>query len=474
MMECVNDLLGNTFGYVPGSGPASTSLSKCKASPLAKLQNNIQKIVSVLLTLYVIFFGFQIALGGKIPEKKEFAIFLMKFVLVVYFSIGGFNLTTEERSDYTSKKNGLLVIQQAAMGAINDFANMVAGNDKSGAEMSGGPGAVCKFDTSKYDSGYQYLALWDSLDCRIAYYLGLKSHSSNQANSNSTRGGVFAYLQSALLSFNPIFLLFSVCFGILMLSIVIYVAHVYILALIMLAVMVFFGPIFIPLALFKQTEETFKAWRQLILGYTLQPAVMVVFISIMVLTFNTVIYGGSDENGGCKFTYKPSSTINVKSPPMWIMDIENQSNECQSSMGYYMNLQVIDALKMRTGAFGSLFKIDVFKNAPGNFVKALLFCTFFAFLFYYFAKQLGGFAAELTKSTDISKGAISPTAIVDKVIDGVKKIEDYRKGKVPPPKPPEAPGVAVQAKAQRAGVSVAGGTRDAAVSGVSTPAKEGG
>ena len=48
----------------------------------------MHKIVSALLTIYVILFGFKIVLAGDIPPKSELVNFLVKFLFVVYFSVG--------------------------------------------------------------------------------------------------------------------------------------------------------------------------------------------------------------------------------------------------------------------------------------------------------------------------------------------------------------------------------------------------
>ena len=50
-------------------------------------------------------------------------------------------------------------------GAAPDFAQMIFN--------AAGYRGLCQFDNSKYKDGYKFYGLWDAIDCRIGYYLGL-------------------------------------------------------------------------------------------------------------------------------------------------------------------------------------------------------------------------------------------------------------------------------------------------------------
>ena len=41
-----------------------------------------------MLSIYIILFGFKILLAGDVPPKSELITFVIKFIFVVYFSVG--------------------------------------------------------------------------------------------------------------------------------------------------------------------------------------------------------------------------------------------------------------------------------------------------------------------------------------------------------------------------------------------------
>jgi len=62
--------------------------SSRQSSALFQFQKNMHRTVSALLTIYVILFGFKIVLSGNVLPKSELVNFTIKFLFVIYFSVG--------------------------------------------------------------------------------------------------------------------------------------------------------------------------------------------------------------------------------------------------------------------------------------------------------------------------------------------------------------------------------------------------
>lgn len=423
LIECVNDLVTNMFN--------TPDDSSCPRNPLAAFQDSLKNTVKVLLILYVIVFGIRIAMGGALPKRVEFFIFILKFAFITYFAVGGVT---------SDNKTGLEIAYNGVITAMHSFSNMVAGNDDMSDAGTNAKG-LCRYDLSQYESGYEYLALWDSLDCRISFYLGFSNpmvgNLPGSAHHGITNSGIFGLILPLFFGFSLILLVFSIAFAILLVSTVVYFTHVYVIALIAISINMFLGPIFIPLALFKKTKSYFDSWLQLTIAYTLYPAVITAFLAIMVTTYDSVIYKG------CEFERNGYGANQY-----WKFDTSSATmGECRDSLGYMM-AQLTSGSGTESVSVGGLFHISRIKHGSQifvNLIEPLMVCVFFMFLFYYFAQQLSAFAADISQATNIGAQAIKPTAVADLALDAATK-GNYSKAK-------EA---AKAADGKKGGVSVAG------------------
>jgi type IV secretion system protein VirB6 len=428
MMECVNDLVGSLF----------TSNNPSCPSALSAFQTTLRSTVQMVLVLYVVIFGINLVMGSKVPNKSEFFVFILKFALVGYFAVGV--------PGQSANQSGLYLVYQIATSAMNSFSNIVIGNDY----VEGGPvGAadICNYSVGNYQNGYDYLALWDALDCRLAFYLGLANPVTGgalqAATSNMLSAGLFSLIWSMMFSFYFPLMVFMLCFGIFLLSVVIYFVHVYILALFAIAVLIFVGPIFIPMALFDRTKGYFSKWLELIMAYALYPVVITAFISIMIVTYDQIIYDG------CVF----SSTMTPYGFYYWTFDSPNST--CQQSFGYILSQLTSSTASEITQFAGGLFNFTRLIQGASvleQLLKSMMTCGFLGFLFYYFSKELSHFAADITGATNLGGHAISPTAVADgaaSAASALTKKDDVQKGDAD-----KGDGVDVSKNKGRDGVSV--------------------
>jgi type IV secretion system protein VirB6 len=377
IIECVQDLFATVF--------TTNSMSGCTNPPCTTIfqnfQTGMQNIVQAALVLYVIIFGINIALSSEVPKKSEILIGLFKIILVTYFSVG----LTFDGSNSSGIVDYVYPLLKAAM---NSFAQYVLGAV---------PG-FCQYDPTTYptDNGvnYSYLALWDSLDCRVGYYLGFYSIFTPNANGIY---GILSLIFPLVFAMKFLFIAFMLCMGIFILSIVIYFVHVYILALLGLTMMAYLAPIFVPCALFEKTKDHFDAWKSLLISYTLQPTILTGFLAIMLAVFDQIVFGT------CTFDMQT-----VGNYAYWIVS-PNPSTDpaCYNSFGYQLGSTSPTSVNLL------FFSVSIFDpDMAGPLFSGLVKAMIFAFIFFFFSESLGEFAAELSGGNSLSDMAISPTKVM--------------------------------------------------------------
>jgi type IV secretory pathway VirB6-like protein len=364
-------------------------------------QNYMRQGIFAALILYVIFFGGKIILTKSVPKGYELFIFLLKLSLVFFFSLGTF-FQTEIYPIFLNVSSGLSDI----------------------VFRSGGASGLCDFHPSSYPSGFGFMSLWDALDCRIGYYLGLYN-----INTTIVGGGMGALILGASLSIVgiPLALLwmvqllpliFILLFAIFFLSVAIYAVQTFLMAMMMTTIMAVLAPLFVPMALFKQTKGYFDAWWRMFFSYMVQPLLVFGFLAFTMTVIDSAYYGK------CKFvkTELGGGIVN------YLID-DNSSNysgrdyqQCKETFGYQMfnikraeatydekgNLISAQAIKSEGNYFINIFKLDEnYWKMTGNMLVNLFHLTLMMFLFYHFVAVLQNLA------TDIS-GASSPQAAASK------------------------------------------------------------
>jgi type IV secretion system protein VirB6 len=453
VMECTTDVFNTLFKE-----------ARC-TNGLLTFQQNMQGIVKLLLILYIIIFGIQIAFGKSI-SKREFFVFVLKFALVIFFAVGSLHKSGVSGD---ANKNGLLLLRELVNSGMISFSEMVM---SASSKMIGGKGdAFCNFSNMQYgrEGEYNYLRIWDALDCRLSFYLGLASPTNEGLKMVDGGGGamkigsgILSMIWGLIFSWKLPIIIFLFLFTIFLLSMIVHLVHLYILAMVAISILIFFGPIFIPLALFDETKDFCEKWVKLLIGYSLQPVIVLAIISFMLITFDKILFTD------CSFASK--SVMGMM--PYWVMDetYPNPTPTCQRSLGYMVqffsskNLQRVSA-DTEEGVGGEpLFYYNTVTSDFVSMLEAFMFGTFFAFLFYFFAQQMSTIAAELSDSAGLGKFAAGATAVWDAAATAVSR-GTFSKGKAAPK---AGAGTDSGSKASRGGVD--SGSRATASSGIGVAA----
>ncbi len=388
-VECMNETLEKVF-YKEGN-----------ASIFSAFKSMMKKTVFLLLTIYVMISGFQILLGQEAAVKKgEIMSMIFKVILVLYFSVG------LKQTD-GSYRDGIQDYALPTFKAVSvSFSNYILN--------ASGKGNLCKFDISSYPKEHQGLAIWDSLDCKIAYYFSMMSPhglliNSATAMADSTvdavgkeKGiasflGILSLIAGAIISFPLGLLLFVMLLLIFffILSTVVYFVHHFILCLIALTFALFLAPLFIPMVLFNQTKNYFDSWLRQVSSYALQPVVIAAFLALMLTVYDQAIYGscqfepqGNNEPGHYALT-----AGSFKDP------------NCTGSMGFLMGRFKVDYVKNAASTF--------FENYGLALANAAKMAFLFSFLFYYFAGMVSNFAADVTGGASVGDLGSNAHGITD-------------------------------------------------------------
>jgi type IV secretory pathway VirB6-like protein len=268
-------VVDGTFIYKKGNTVAETSF-------FSTVQNSMQDIIKLTLTLSVMFYGTNILLGkNDIRNKKDILVYILKIALVLYFATGDAWQTMFFKGVY---------------GASAEFSKMVfkIGTDDDESKRDGCQFGIITLEdgttydsTRDYPSGKEYLALWDTLDCKIMRYLGFGPEVSVANIASLVLAGFLT---------GPIGIYFALSvmfFGFFFIAATIRALHIFLSSCISIIIFVFISPIIIPCALFQRTEGVFKKWLTNLVSFCFQPIILFAYIAIFCTIFDKTMIGSA-------------------------------------------------------------------------------------------------------------------------------------------------------------------------------------
>ncbi len=443
-------------------------------NPFSNFQNSLKKAIGVALMLYVVFYGINMSLSQEYANRDKIAVFIIKLVFVAYFAVGLGPIYFKDGKE--TRDNGMLVY---GLPFLTNFTSQFAEIVFNAAGAQG----LCEFDRTKYKEGYSHYAIWDAIDCRIGYYLGLGvlyNHGAALQDLHYTiagdntgdpinfpppdskavdvlkKDGAFRFF-SVMFGFftagNIILVASGIGFCVIFLSIILYFLTNYLVCLVTIYVMTYISPIFIPMVLFTRTKAYFDAWLKVCISCTLQPAVIAGFIALLVTMYDSAIYRN------CKFVrYDYTYDQDIKFSTFEIRLPNSEQEECIESAGYKL-LQYYSGHGWDKQLL-IIFPIKHISRDVLSLLLSLLYVLVFSFIFYYFSKSIGRFAAEITGGPIMDQVTASPTKVVDMVKKGMAYIKsgaEVAAGKAPDQNPGEKRKGGEEAGGEGSGSGGAGG-----------------
>lgn len=388
-------------------------------------QDTMRNIVRIALTLYLVLFGIKISLGRDMPSKGEFFTLGARYVLVLYFSVGISMGTIDPDTGEGVYDDGVTTYMLPFFkDGSSDLAGMVY--------SAGGAEGLCVYDEADYNPGYGYMSMWDSIDCRLLYYLGFNLSSLiPMIDNNETISYkdfldpiIFTLIIPSLFSMQIVFMSFMIVFALFLFSAVVYLVHVTVVSLILIGILVYLAPIFIPFALFESTKSFYESWLKVLASYSLQPMIVAAYIAMMLTIFDQTMFGD------CLFEKRSMNYDmggSVKEIPIFVIcdpdnpaagcktDVTQVENvtKCKETVGYYINPVKAGQDNYTDTLVALFFDMIVLNNSVvNNMLYGMVTLTLFAYLFYKFGSMLAELAADLSGGVKMPGGG--PMAMVDK------------------------------------------------------------
>jgi len=440
-VECVTDVLNNIFfDTTKCPGNPDSYLSSLNAFSI--FQEALHNTVTLLLTLYIMMYGFHIVLNQDRFGLESVVTHVMKFLLVAYFAIGlgPFYFQDGKKTIHSGMIDwGLPLLREAT----TDFTQMVF--------TAAGPRNLCYFDPATYPEGKKAYALWDTIDCKVAAYFGIKSvynlgsilgdqHFVEAGPAILPTGNITRLIDgpdhiditadTPEIGLLPIILL-MMCGGSLPVSLMLLVfvmicfsmvagfISVYVVCFLTLHVLVYISPIFIPLALFDYTKKYFDAWLKATVGCALQPMIVGGFVALMMTMYDGILFGGAN---GCNFIthqYNYKGLGDIIDPTQiyrtFEMVLPSNISDCTNTIGYKILAYISGEGYHSLNLF--LFSIPYVQDTLNASGEAMLLMVF-SIIFYFFADMVYDFASELSGGVSVKGVSIN---VVEAVMNTTKQ-----------------------------------------------------
>lgn len=427
-INCVRQTLDKVFYTGNGCSQTEDDIYFTLLSPFPYFQQAMKKSVGAALILYVMFYGFKVVLNNEYVHLNKVATFILKFLFVVYFSVG-----LGSYYDQTGKNvshNGMTeTVLPMLLQLTSDFTEIVF--------LSGGSQGLCNYDPSKYEAGYEFYRVWDAIDCRVGYYFGLQllynlgssgflSGGSTSAYGNIASNaadfgppgteGIEALKKPGMLTFfvvmfgffmagNIIIVLCGMIFGIIFLSVIFYFLNVYLVSMVTLYVMVYISPIFVPMLLFERTKGYFDAWTKIIVSCALQPAVVGGFVALLLTMYDSIFFGN------CEYLRHDYNSSGINFSTFELREPASEPEKCINSTGYKL-------IKFYLGQGWEKKTLLIFEiTTLSDFLDlalSMVYMVVYVFIFYFAIQSVNEFISDLTSGPNMSSVVVSPTALMEK------------------------------------------------------------
>ncbi|MBU6141310.1 MAG: type IV secretion system protein [Proteobacteria bacterium] len=249
------------------------------------ISNTMSLVIKMAITLAIVFYGANLLLlKANLGDKKSILVFILKIALVMYFCIGTAWQDVFFRGFYDasmSLANILFKVQTMQNPLQQDGCQFGTVVLKDGTQRV----------FSTYPDGKSYLAIWDTIDCKMMRYLGF---GPQLTNANIASMVISTYF------FGPIGIYFAVSvtiFGFFLVSLGIRALHIFISSAAAIILLIFISPMIIPCGMFERTKGIFNGWMGKLIAYCLQPMILFAYVAIFVTVMDQTLIGSATFHG---------------------------------------------------------------------------------------------------------------------------------------------------------------------------------
>lgn len=375
-----------------------------------KIQDNVQSIIKMALSMSVLFFGAKILLGAtNIGDKKVLLMYILKIGLVMYFAVGdgwqfgfmrGVLYTSGFLADLTFK------VDESAPDSKKDGCQFPRYNYADTNDST-------KYDNPAYPTDKEYLRAWDTLDCKIARALGFGPEVSVPNLALMIVGGFFTG------GMGIVFFVGAFIFAFFLISMTVRAIHIFLISITAVVILMYVSPITITLSMFEKSKGIFDGWLKQLLGFTLQPMILFAYIGILVTLFDKMVIGDD-------VTFSPSTTVingtNVTDTYGRIVPKKINCTGSANDTSIYCIFRVAD-IHTYTGFEVLGIGIPILTSMNQAKLQTIIKVGLIMFIFTKFMDKITSFAASLVGGAEISSAGIGMAAMAKKAQNALKGIQ---------------------------------------------------
>ena len=397
VVGCILDILDKVF--------IDTRDGENQPTFFQNIQKNLKKIVLATLVLYVCLTGIKIMSSGGSLRRKDYIMFVLKLVLVVYFTMGDAWFAIDEKGNKVGIYYGIVDGSQQIANYFMGGQNMSEPLGHCRLEYYGEQilsqrniPATDNIKPTAGANGFVKMTVWDLIDCRILNYL-------NMGTCNYSLTGLIAiWAITALILVSGIGFILCIAmfiYSYMLLKIIFKFVHIFILSMFVITILVVVSPIIIVFALFEFTKGIFDQWFKMLLGYIIYPGLHFAFIALMLATFDSIYYGGLKMDSSAPSIFKQCEKLGASDTPICAVANNLQKNDeniddsirdmCDMNIGH-----IVKSMYETT----NLWILGSYTRMTTSIVEALfstmLKLALMAFLFFMLMNSISSFFAYLT------------------------------------------------------------------------------
>lgn len=420
---------------ITGSCPSGFSYEKGEdvyhESFFETLQRTLNLSIRVALSLVIMFYGMKILAAVGEIKKKDLVILIVKIALVMYFATGSgwkdsFFDGIYKTSDFLSTM--VFKIQMPEEEDKRDGCQF----GKVYTSLALGDSNIAEQSNVSYPEGKEYLAIWDTLDCKLARYMGFGPEASA---ANIAKLMVAGWLIGSIGTYF-VACLFFIAF--LLISVTIRAVHIFLASTIAIILLIFISPITITCILTSKTKGIFDGWLKQMLSFALQPMILFVYLAIFVSILDKSLVGDAIYKGNPPVKIiscsKYCADINGKrlgdpdaEPPIGVdCDIEGRevvnpkanSLECMINSDSYSRFPGLEIIGISIPFLLDLFLEDT-KEKMLTLVRGLVIIYFL----YKFMDEVPNIASQLFGGAQLPQSTMSPNAMLRKTASKLKGLQ---------------------------------------------------
>lgn len=451
--------------------------NESKLKPFAEFYSTLQLSVSAALTLYVIFYGMRLALNPGEASVQDGFYAAGKLLLVLYFSVGSTSLNwftgkssnsngvtelilpmtisfSESLSGYVfnnSNDTNLCYFSSddyedsnyayfAIFDSLDCRLNTILGMNKifwSRSKLAASRAIYLPPDSEEFRYDIDYRGVPDALkpagpEVSEALRSAVRGNSITRGSFIDDEGlnkfigdatevgqAIATWFIAICMMIGGGFIPFILILVLIMLvsGLVASIFTSYVVFVLLLYMMAYIAPIFVPMALFDRTYGYFRGWLNLTLSSAVQPIIILGFSAYIFTILDGFLFNG------CKFGKYETPSGNIEFVYREPTNTEDRNN-CKDSFGYklYRLCQYPEGWDETSYLLFRLTNLKDVYDLEGSVLPAIVMLIMLTFV----VDNLYSLSASITGGLNVASVVLQPAMFITAVTSSYKKFQDLK------------------------------------------------